>query len=70
MIIELLHLTHRFARLDHLRYDERLRLDEFSMRGQQALQIRGYLVEVVGAVYDSRNHMRGSARVSVLVFAR
>ena len=26
--------------------------------------------EVVGVVYDSRNHMRGSARVSVLVFAR
>ena len=26
--------------------------------------------EVVGAVYDGRNQMRGSARVSVLVFAR
>jgi hypothetical protein len=26
--------------------------------------------EVVGAVYDGSNHMRGSARVSVLVFAR
>jgi len=26
--------------------------------------------EVVGAVYDGRNRMRGSARVSVLVFAR